>query len=404
MDGDRRVALVETNDQDASAAGVFKAKRRTRYQLIDPLGTSILEIAEDGQNVISYEEMYPYGESSVRIEQSSAGFSLKTYRYNGKERDDQTGLYYFGARYYAALGRWTSADPAGLVDGLNLYMYARNRPTVLMDTAGLSATFDPESSGHGGDPQPNDFSYNQESAWQTSPTDIEYVGKEQIEQLERLVNEFGAATGSVVKWNKPSRMPRQLYEGIVAHLQIAADFIEKNPPGTIITNYMSTDKILFELGLGPRIFENKVLKPDIVDVGQSPWRVWEIKSEKEGRVAASLQMEQYRNALGAGVYSVPGPTNAPGASGEKMTIAGRLNWNSPSPGVILYSFGNQTRRESPKNVTHDFSALEKILLVLLAAAAAVLLGPRIVPTMEPQPAGINAPFSYPSMRQEDVSS
>src|SRR5512135_858330 len=37
--------------------------------------------------------------------------------------------YYMGARYYAAwLGRWTSPDPSGFVDGPNLWRYCRNNP------------------------------------------------------------------------------------------------------------------------------------------------------------------------------------------------------------------------------------------------------------------------------------
>ena len=43
-----------------------------------------------------------------------AEVSGKRYRYTGKERDEETGLYYHGARQYAAwLGRWTRADQAG---------------------------------------------------------------------------------------------------------------------------------------------------------------------------------------------------------------------------------------------------------------------------------------------------
>ena len=34
-------------------------------------------------------------------------------------------------------GRWLQRDPAGYVDGMNLYEYAANRPTVLLDTSGL---------------------------------------------------------------------------------------------------------------------------------------------------------------------------------------------------------------------------------------------------------------------------
>ncbi|MFA6719100.1 MAG: RHS repeat-associated core domain-containing protein [Prevotella sp.] len=42
-----------------------------------------------------------------------------------------------GTRYYACwLGRWTASDPAGLVDGVNLYMYVRGNPVRLHDPSG----------------------------------------------------------------------------------------------------------------------------------------------------------------------------------------------------------------------------------------------------------------------------
>jgi RHS repeat-associated protein len=50
-------------------------------------------------------------------------------RYTSKERDDSSGLYYYGARYLAPwLTRWISPDAAGAVDGLNLYIYVDNNP------------------------------------------------------------------------------------------------------------------------------------------------------------------------------------------------------------------------------------------------------------------------------------
>jgi RHS repeat-associated protein len=63
--------------------------------------------------------------------------SRKRYRYTGKERDEETDLYYMGARYYASwLARWTAADPAGPVDGPNLYSYSSNNPIRLFDPTG----------------------------------------------------------------------------------------------------------------------------------------------------------------------------------------------------------------------------------------------------------------------------
>jgi len=64
--------------------------------------------------------------------------SARRYRYTGKERDEETGLYYNGARYLAAwLGRWTSADPIGIgADGPGLYNYTRGSPVNYTDPSG----------------------------------------------------------------------------------------------------------------------------------------------------------------------------------------------------------------------------------------------------------------------------
>jgi RHS repeat-associated protein len=75
--------------------------------------------------------------------------NLKTYRYVGKERDDTTGLYYYGRRYYATwLVRWMNPDPAGTADGLNLYAYVAGNPLTYTDKDGLMkrAKFTPPSS------------------------------------------------------------------------------------------------------------------------------------------------------------------------------------------------------------------------------------------------------------------
>ncbi|MHA1067257.1 RHS repeat-associated core domain-containing protein, partial [Enterobacter ludwigii] len=50
---------------------------------------------------------------------------------------DATGLYYYGYRYYQPwAGRWLSADPAGTVDGLNLFRMCRNNPQTMRDMNG----------------------------------------------------------------------------------------------------------------------------------------------------------------------------------------------------------------------------------------------------------------------------
>jgi len=63
------------------------------------------------------------------------------YKYCGKERDEETGLYYYGARYYAAwLCRFVSVDPLNeKYPELSAYQYASNRPITMIDLDGLEA-------------------------------------------------------------------------------------------------------------------------------------------------------------------------------------------------------------------------------------------------------------------------
>jgi len=97
----------------------------------------MLEVDETGL-VISYEEYTPYGASAYQAARSGVDVSARRYRYTGKERDEETGLYYNGARYLAAwLGRWTSADPIGIgADGPGLYNYTRGSPINYTDPSG----------------------------------------------------------------------------------------------------------------------------------------------------------------------------------------------------------------------------------------------------------------------------
>ncbi|WP_437996746.1 SpvB/TcaC N-terminal domain-containing protein [Sorangium sp. So ce185] len=135
MDGARRVAMVETKTVDTS--GPFTMTPRVRYQLGNHLGSVSLEVDGAGL-VIGYEEYHPYGTTAYWSAASGIEVSQRRYRYTGKEKDEETGLYYYGARYYAPwLGRWASADPAGLdADGPGLYEYVRGNPIRLLDPNG----------------------------------------------------------------------------------------------------------------------------------------------------------------------------------------------------------------------------------------------------------------------------
>ncbi|HEY6186457.1 MAG TPA: RHS repeat-associated core domain-containing protein [Pyrinomonadaceae bacterium] len=138
-DDTRPIALVETKTHDGGAA-IPDPAPLSRFQLGNHLGTACMEL-DEAAAIISYEEYYAYGSTSFHAAPAGLEVSAKRYRYTGKERDEETALYYHNARYYAPwLGRWTSCDPEGLVDGPNLYRYARNNPVIYSDPGGTQPT------------------------------------------------------------------------------------------------------------------------------------------------------------------------------------------------------------------------------------------------------------------------
>lgn len=110
-----------------------------RYSFTDHLGSTSLELGQDGR-IISREHFYPFGETAYLAGADGVEVSYKTVRYSGKERD-ATGFYYYGYRYYMpGLQRWLNPDPAGDIDGLNLYAMVSNNPLTFRDADGLNKT------------------------------------------------------------------------------------------------------------------------------------------------------------------------------------------------------------------------------------------------------------------------
>ena len=131
MDDKQRIALVETRTLPTTP-DPSDPLLLIRYQFGNHLGSASLELDEQAQ-IISYEEYAPYGSSTYQAVRSQTE-TAKRYRYTGKERDEESGLYYHGARSYAPwLGRWASCDP---VSSINLYVYVASNPAVLHDPNG----------------------------------------------------------------------------------------------------------------------------------------------------------------------------------------------------------------------------------------------------------------------------
>ena len=131
FDGER----VARRDGATGTGGVF-------YYFSDHLKTA--SVITDSAGVVKAEsDYYPWGGEIQFVNNDS-----NDYKFTGKKRDTETGLDYFGARYYSnGLGRWVSADwsmkpvavpYANFADpqSLNQYGYVRNLPTTRIDADG----------------------------------------------------------------------------------------------------------------------------------------------------------------------------------------------------------------------------------------------------------------------------
>ena len=141
-----------SSDDDTPEAAQERAMARTRaangnfktneeyekmqfYYHPDHLGSSSYITNLDGE-VSQHIEYVPFGE--VFIEERNNTWNTP-YLFNAKEFDEETGLYYYGARYYEPrLSLWMSVDPLTEKNNdVSGYIYCHNRPTILTDPTGM---------------------------------------------------------------------------------------------------------------------------------------------------------------------------------------------------------------------------------------------------------------------------
>jgi RHS repeat-associated protein len=121
------------------------------WLVTDQLGTPRMVVDQTGSLAsVKRHDYLPFGEELVAgvggrtSQQGYGGGDGVRQQFTQKERDNETGLDYFGARYYGSImGRFTSADPLyytasrpGDPQQFNLYAYVRNNPLALTDPDG----------------------------------------------------------------------------------------------------------------------------------------------------------------------------------------------------------------------------------------------------------------------------
>jgi RHS repeat-associated protein len=141
------------NEVVSTASGAIGAVADTHYYLDDHLGTTQMELSAGGWPV--WEGQFtPFGQEIIggattnTLGQQPADGTSMRYKFTGKERDAESGLDYFGARYYgSSMGRWMSPDwkskpepvPYASLDNpqtFNLYSYVGNNPLSKADADG----------------------------------------------------------------------------------------------------------------------------------------------------------------------------------------------------------------------------------------------------------------------------
>jgi RHS repeat-associated protein len=125
---------------DIGARFGFEPLPKTEFYHTDALG-SIRAVTEIGSSAVTRTDFLPFGE---RIPMGTLDPVVTQRLFTGKERDAETGLDYFGARYYASqTGRFTTVDPVLDVDKAvtnpqlwNRYAYTTNNPLRRVDPDG----------------------------------------------------------------------------------------------------------------------------------------------------------------------------------------------------------------------------------------------------------------------------
>jgi len=113
------------------------------YYFADHLGSASVVTNADGTTIQDESDYFPFGGERILTNSDP-----NQYKFTGKERDAETGLDYFGARYYASnMGRWASPDwsatpqpvPYSHLENpqtLNLYVYVKGNPLFSPDLDG----------------------------------------------------------------------------------------------------------------------------------------------------------------------------------------------------------------------------------------------------------------------------
>ncbi len=122
--------LGEGLGAEIGAAVLYELDHHPYLPIHDQRGSLIklINLENHDQEAYSYT---PFG-------QELSSSALSPWRFASKRIDEESGLIYFGRRYYnPQMQRWITPDPQGFLDGANRYAYVHNNPLTNIDLYGL---------------------------------------------------------------------------------------------------------------------------------------------------------------------------------------------------------------------------------------------------------------------------
>ena len=179
MDDSKRIVSVRKGHDFGDSTPEIK------YNMYDHLGSSNVSVDDNG-TLVNREEYYPFGETSF------GSYSKKRYRFCGKEKDEESGLYYYGARYYSPWTcRFISVDPqAGKYIFQTPYAYADNNPICKMDYNGEGTIEGGEASGDGGQQSGKPANSTPVVSGATTPPTLDINKWDTSKQVAKLGNPY----------------------------------------------------------------------------------------------------------------------------------------------------------------------------------------------------------------------
>ena len=186
-----------SNPDDPQAGYGYVPNDTTREETFfyhsDHLGSTSY-ITDDKANITQYDAYLPYGELLVDEHNSSEELP---YKFNGKQFDDETGLYYYGARYMNPMASiWYGVDPlAEKYVNIGSYIYCHSSPIMLIDPTGEGDYYAKNGSYLGTDKKNDNLIYIQYSSGKTK---FEINGKYQnFQKLDVTRNTFLAFASAI---------------------------------------------------------------------------------------------------------------------------------------------------------------------------------------------------------------